>query len=125
MPKDRNKLWSNSEAIQFTTCTFGMWDGSDNKTSGLHNFKFPTSQNSSLSARTGFFFASREGCDGKPGSGRKYDACGKCGGDGQSCRGCDGVLHSGAKFGKSNLSVSIRFTYQLHSQHSLMNTDAY
>jgi hypothetical protein len=42
----------------------------------------------------------RFGCDGRPGSKGKNDRCGVCGGDGQSCLGCDQVLNSGAVFGK-------------------------
>ena len=36
----------------------------------------------------------REGCDGKPGSMAKLDACNECGGK-RACVGCDGVPFSG------------------------------
>ena len=32
----------------------------------------------------------RVGCDQRPGSGKKFDQCGKCGEDGQSCIDCNG-----------------------------------
>ena len=35
------------------------------------------------------------GCDGVANSGKVEDACGVCGGDGSSCAGCDGVPNSG------------------------------
>jgi len=35
------------------------------------------------------------GCDGVPGSGKTFDKCGRCGGDGTQCHGCDGVELSG------------------------------
>ena len=38
------------------------------------------------------------GCDGVPGSGATYDACGVCSGDGTSCSGCDGVPYSAATY---------------------------
>lgn len=38
------------------------------------------------------------GCDGVPGSFRRYDQCGVCGGDGRSCLGCDGVPFSTRAF---------------------------
>jgi len=35
------------------------------------------------------------GCDGVPFSGTVKDQCGLCDGDGTSCRGCDGIVNSG------------------------------
>jgi len=36
-----------------------------------------------------------KGCDGQPFSGRVKDLCGTCDGDGSSCVGCDGIVNSG------------------------------
>ena len=38
------------------------------------------------------------GCDGVAGSGKFFDKCGHCGGDGSLCKGCDGVELSGRVF---------------------------
>jgi hypothetical protein len=38
------------------------------------------------------------GCDGIAFSTQKNDVCGVCGGDGVSCKGCDGVPNSGLKY---------------------------
>ena len=38
------------------------------------------------------------GCDGIVFSTQKNDVCGMCGGDGVSCKGCDGVPNSGLKY---------------------------
>jgi hypothetical protein len=35
------------------------------------------------------------GCDGVPGSAKRFDNCSRCGGDGSTCKGCDGVELSG------------------------------
>ena len=32
----------------------------------------------------------KEGCDGRPGSGKEVDKCGECGGDDSTCKDCNG-----------------------------------
>lgn len=97
---DTNKLWSNLEARQQANLLLVAWDQSDQLSNGIHRFHFPVSKNSSISSKFASAFTARKGCDGKPGSRGKIDACGKCGGDGVWCRGCDNVPHSGAVIGK-------------------------
>ncbi|XP_032231194.2 uncharacterized protein LOC5506859 isoform X1 [Nematostella vectensis] len=89
-------LWSNVEASEKAQVLFVAWDQTDNKTSGVHNFTFPPSESSSISKKFVMAFATRNGCDGKPGSRGRVDACGRCGGDGVWCRGCDNIPFSGA-----------------------------
>ena len=105
-------LWSNKEGEEKTTIYVVAWDQSDNKTTGIHQFSFPVSQNASISSRIASTYTGRLGCDGKQGSRGRVDVCGKCGGDGKSCRGCDGGLNSGAVLGR----CTIRYVMLLGSE---------
>jgi len=97
---DTKLLWTNVEAREKCNILFLAWDQSDKLKTGIHKFTFPVSLNSSLSQKFAAASTQRFGCDGKTGSRGQIDACGKCGGDGIWCRGCDGVAHSGAVIGK-------------------------
>lgn len=48
------------------------------------------------------------GCDGVPGSGKSFDKCGRCGGDGSTCKGCDGVELSGTVFDSLGRCVPLK-----------------
>ena len=93
-------LWSNLEALDSAKIVFLAWDLSDRYAPGLHNITRPSNRTSAYSERAVAAVERRIGCDGRTGSEGKTDRCGVCGGDGKSCLGCDGVLNSGAVFGK-------------------------
>ena len=104
---NRRRLWSNLEGLQEANLLFVAWDGSDGNDLGIHCYSFPNNTNS-LSKKIVKGFMTRLGCDGRPGSKGVVDACGRCGGDGKSCRGCDGVLSSGARLGKQHAHFSYK-----------------
>lgn len=77
------------------------WDQTDNKTCG--NFTFNNSTEpwpESFSERNQIVtaFQLRKGCNGKA-TDAVFDLCNVCGGDGSSCKGCDGVVNSTARTG--------------------------
>ena len=92
-------MWSNLEGSRKASIFFTVWDGTDGKALGMHHYDFPNNTNS-LSKKIVKGFMTRLGCDGRPGSRGVVDACGRCGGNGRWCRGCDGVTFSGAKMGE-------------------------
>ena len=96
-------MWTNQEAALKAKISFLIWDGSDGKSLGENYFDFPNNT-VSLSRRIVTGFVARLGCDNRPGSKGIYDECGRCGGDGTSCRGCDNVTFSGAVIGKASTS---------------------
>ena len=96
-----NQYWNSLTADNLVKFEFMAWDQSDNESCGKHLFVNTTNDRpSSLSASTGFITQLRKGCDGLPGTVAEEDGCGVCGGDNSTCLGCDGVLNSGAVFGK-------------------------
>lgn len=96
-----NQYWDSLTADNLVKFEFMAWDQSDNENCGSHLFvKTSNERPSSLSASTGFISQLRKGCDGLPGTVAELDGCGVCGGDNSTCLGCDGVLNSGAVFGK-------------------------
>ena len=46
------------------------------------------------------------GCDGRPNSGKTLDQCGICGGDSTTCAGCDGVPNSGKRIDECGICMS-------------------
>ena len=109
---DDDIFWNNVEASQQAKIVFLPWDGSDNATIGLRSVVPRPSKDTAAYGRTSVTaIVQRFGCDGRPGSKGKNDRCGVCGGDGQSCLGCDQVLNSGAVLGKFGcLFGALRFT---------------
>ena len=96
-----NRYWDSLTADNLVKFEFMAWDQSDSESCGKHLFvKKTVERPSSLSASTGFITQLRKGCDGLPGTVAELDGCGVCGGDNSTCLGCDGVLNSGAVFGK-------------------------
>ena len=98
-------LWSNLEASQKARIVFLPSDGSDGTTFGRRNISRPSEATSAYGKKSVTVIAQRLGCDGRAGSKGRIDLCGVCGGNGKSCEGCDGVLNSGAIYGKCSSFV--------------------
>ncbi len=98
-PLNNSVLWSNLDASQKVKLVFLPWDGSDSATIGRRNISRPSEDTSAYGKKSVTVIARRLGCDGRAGSKGKKDRCGVCGGNGESCKGCDDVLNSGAVVG--------------------------
>ena len=90
-----------NQQLSSTALFFMPWDQSDDRANGTwEQFTSFNSMNGSLGLPVVKGVVTRKGCDGRPGSRGQVDRCGKCGGDGKSCLGCDNVVNSGARLSK-------------------------